>query len=167
MPPAFFLYSILWRPFLRVKSSITAAGRRVIFLRVCKQQQGARDIWTRIYPTGAPATAGARLCPSGFPMPPTNKVWRRYLRAVRRFWIRTSSLAGGGRRRTQQLSRSFVLQPGESAGGREWVRSTPSRTEEADRPQHLLPAVLATPELMLHPVNRMSWLHESHRADNR
>jgi len=63
-------------------------------------------------------------------------MWRRYLRAVRRFWIGEPALAGGGRWRPQQLSRLFALQPGESAGGREWVSSTPARTEEADRPQH-------------------------------
>jgi hypothetical protein len=132
---------------------------------VCEQpQQGPRDIWTQIYPIGHTGDRRRAIVPKWL-LNAANQLNVAALpegRPALRIGDRLSR-----RRRTQQLSRLFALQPGESAGGREWVSSTPARTEEADRPQHLLPTVLATPELMLHPVNRMSWLHGSHRADNR
>lgn len=136
---------------------------------MCEQpQQGARDIWTQIYPIEHTGDRRRAIVPKWL-LNAANHLNVAALPEGRPALLDrgTGSLAGGGRRRPQQLSRLFALQPGESAGGREWVSSTPARTEEADRPQHLLLAVLATSELMLHPVNRMSWLHESHRADNR
>ena len=87
-------------------------------------------------------------------------MWPRYLRVVRLFWIGTGSRRRRGAGGRSSYLALLALQPGESAGGCEWVSNTPARTEETDRRQHpiVAPTLLATPELMLHPENRVSWL---------
>jgi hypothetical protein len=105
---------------------------------VCEQpQQGARDIWTQIYPIEHTGDRRRAIVPKWL-LNAANHLNVAALPEGRPALLDrgTGSLAGGGRRRPQQLSRLFALQPGESAGGREWVSSTPARTEEADRPQH-------------------------------
>ena len=118
---------------------------------MCEQpQQGPRDIWTQIYPIEHAVDRRRAIVPK----------W--LLNAANQQNVATlpkgRSLAGGGARGRSSYLALLALQPGESAGGRQWVSNTPARTERLIGHSALLPTVLATPELMLHPENRVSWL---------
>ena len=127
---------------------------------MCEQpQQGPRDIWTQIYPIEH--TVDRRAIVPKWLLNAANQLNVATLPKGRPALLdrdRFSPAAGAGGRSSYLAL--LALQPGESAGGCEWVSNTPARTEETDRRQHpiVAPTVLATPELMLHPENRVSWL---------
>jgi len=128
---------------------------------VCEQpQQGPPDIWTQIYPIEHTVDRRA-IVPKGL-LNAANQLNVAALPECRPALLDRGpalSPAAGAGGRSSYLA-LLALQSGESAGGCEWVSNTLARTEETDRRQHpiVAPTVLATPELMLHPENRVSWL---------